>query len=268
MVTKTHKVRSLGVPQVWFLPQRNSKRYAFVDTNVESNIEYAFQALALDERRGPFTPTIWAAPHDPPKELKQCWFRGVHCDIGGGGYPDQELANLSLAWMISQLESKSLLQFDRAIFWKLMDISARFQAKKMALTPAMPKLKSWGLGKVHDSMAWYYKIAGMRIREPRSFTHPQWHPPWWKQILSFFSTRKPGLPLENTQECIHASVGTRLPREDTPCDALKNWSYNESTKTWTKPGAEPLLEDKLQGLELELVERWNSIVADANKHAV
>lgn len=48
------------------------QEYAFVDTNVESNIEYAFQALALDEHRGPFTPTIWAAPIDPPRELKQC----------------------------------------------------------------------------------------------------------------------------------------------------------------------------------------------------
>jgi Uncharacterized alpha/beta hydrolase domain (DUF2235) len=91
------------------MPQRSSKEYAFVDTNVESNIEYAFQALALDEHRGPFTPTIWAAPIDPPRELKRCWFRGVHCDVGGGGYPDQELANLNLAWMMTQLESKGLI---------------------------------------------------------------------------------------------------------------------------------------------------------------
>ena len=262
---KTDEIRSLGVPQVWFLPQWNSKHYAFVNTEVESNIEYAFQALALDERRGPFTPAIWAAPKNPPKELKQCWFRGVHCDIGGGGYPDQELANLSLAWMISQLESKALLQFDQATFWKLIDTSAEFQTKKMALTPAMPKLKGWGLGNMHDSMAWYYKIAtGKRIREPRSFTQPEWHSPWWKQILTLFSTKKPGLPLENTQECMHASVGTRLTREGTACDALKNWSYNESSKMWTKPGVEPLLEDKLQGKELELLERWDCIVASAN----
>jgi Uncharacterized alpha/beta hydrolase domain (DUF2235) len=265
---KTDKVRSLGVPQVWFLPQRNSKRYAFVNTNVESNIEYAFQALALDERRGPFTPTIWAAPHDPPKVLKQCWFRGVHCDIGGGGYPDQELANLSLAWMISQLESNALLQFDQATFWKLINTSAVFQTKKMELTPPMPKLKGWGLGKIHDSMAWYYKIAtGRRIREPRSFTQQQLYPPWWKQILSLFSSKKPGPLLENTQECMHASVGTRRTREETACEALKNWSYNESTKVWTSPGVEPLLEDKLQGLELELAEGWDSIVANANAHA-
>jgi Uncharacterized alpha/beta hydrolase domain (DUF2235) len=265
---KTNKASSLGVPQVWFLPQRNSKHYAFVDTSVESNIEYAFQALALDERRGPFTPTIWAASDKPPKELKQCWFRGVHCDIGGGGYPDQELANLSLAWMISQLESKALLQFDHAIFWKLVKSSAAFQTKKMALTPAMPKLKGWGLGEIHNSMAWYYKIAtGQRIREPRSFTQSQWHPPWWKQMLSLFSAKKPGPPLENTHECMHASVGMRQTREGTACDALKNWSYNESSKMWTKPGVEPLLEDKLQGLELELVEGWESIVANADHQA-
>lgn len=268
MVTRTHKIRSLGVPQVWFAPQRSSKKYAFVDTNVESNIEYAFQALALDERRGPFTPTVWAAPVDPPKELKQCWFRGVHCDIGGGGYPDQELANLSLAWMITQLESKSLIQFNHDTFWKLMEMSARGQTKKIPGSPPMPKLKGWGLGRIHDSMTWYYRLlTRSRIREPRSFTQHQLNPPWWKQILSSFS-QKPGPALENTQECIHSSVGTRLTREETPCEALRGWSYNGSTKMWSKPGAEALLEDKLHGLELELAERWDGIVAKANEQTL
>jgi hypothetical protein len=255
------------VPQVWFVPQRSSKLYAFVDTNVESNIEYAFQALALDERRGPFTPTIWAAPVNPPKELKQCWFRGVHCDIGGGGYPDQELANLSLAWMMTQLESKGLIKFNHDTFWKLIEMSARGQTKKIVGPPSMPKLKSWGLGQIHDSMAWYYRLLTRpRIREPRSFTQRQLNRPWWKSILTLFSQKR-GAPLENTNECIHSSVGKRLTNADTPCEALRNWSYDESTKKWNKPGAEPLQEDKLQGLELELAQRWEGIVDEANKHA-
>jgi Uncharacterized alpha/beta hydrolase domain (DUF2235) len=124
------------------MPQRSSKKYAFVDTNVESNIEYAFQALALDEHRGPFTPTIWAAPIDPPRELKQCWFRGVHCDVGGGGYPDQELANLNLAWMMTQLESKGLIEFNHKTFWKLIEMSARGQSVKIPKS-SVPKLKGW-----------------------------------------------------------------------------------------------------------------------------
>lgn len=34
--------------------------------------------------------------------LRQVWFPGVHSNIGGG-YSDQELANLTLAWMMSQV---------------------------------------------------------------------------------------------------------------------------------------------------------------------
>ncbi|KAF7506167.1 hypothetical protein GJ744_012147 [Endocarpon pusillum] len=266
-------VGSLGVPQVWFLPQRDSKEYAFVDTNVEWNIEHAFQALALDERRGPFTPTIWAAPINPPKELKQCWFRGVHCDVGGGGYRDQELANLSLAWMITQLESKnskkskSLMQFNHDTFWKLMEISAKDQAKKSTGSSPMPELKEWGLGQIHDSMEWYYRLLTRpRIREPLSFTQRQLNPPWWKQLLSFFS-KKTGQPLENTQECMHSSVSKRLTKADTPCDALRNWLYDREAREWKGPGGKSLPEDKLDGLELELANRWGSIVAEANTRA-
>jgi len=255
------------VPKVWFVPQTSSKKYAFVDTNVESNIEYAFQALALDEHRGPFTPTIWAAPTNPPKELKQCWFRGVHCDVGGGGYPDQELANLTLAWMITQLESKHLIQFNLDIFWKLMKISARAQTKTIPGPPPMPKLKGWGLGRIHDSMKWYYRLlTRSRVREPRSFTQHTLNPPWSKQMLEIFGSES-GPPLENTQECVHSSVGKRRTVEDAPCDALRKWSYDESARTWTKPGAEPLREDKLDGLELKLAQRWNDIVDEANQKA-
>ena len=55
--------------------------------------------------------------------------------------------------------------------------------------------------------------------------------------------------------------------EDAPCDALRKWSYDESARTWTKPGAEPLREDKLDGLELKLAQRWNDIVDEANQKA-
>lgn len=55
--------------------------------------------------------------------------------------------------------------------------------------------------------------------------------------------------------------------DDTPCDALRKWSYNESTKIWSKPGVEPLREDKLLGLELKLAQQWDGIVDEVNKEA-
>ena len=42
--------------------------------------------------------------------LEQCWFPGVHSNVGGG-YPDRALSNLTLAWMVDRCHP--LLDFDR-----------------------------------------------------------------------------------------------------------------------------------------------------------
>lgn len=253
---------ALGVPRVWWMPQKSSKEYAFVNTNVESNIEYAFQALALDERRGPFAPTIWAAPKNPPKELKQTWFRGVHCDVGGGAYFDQESANLSLAWMITQLEENKLLLFNRETFWNLINISAQDQ-NRVVPVEKLPALQPWGLGRLHDSMKWYYKMFTIStIREPRAFGIVKLKPSIFTRIRDFFSPR-PKPPLEHTNEYIHASVAGRT---TAGCAALARWKYDKSQKMWVNGyGATPMPEDPLRGLELELSQKWENIVEKANK---
>jgi Uncharacterized alpha/beta hydrolase domain (DUF2235) len=96
---------------VAILPQPKSSEFSFVNTKIEPHIENAFQALALDERRRTFQPTIWEKPEGQewPVRMKQCWFPGVHSDIGGS-YEDGDLANLTLTWMISQLDP--FLAFD------------------------------------------------------------------------------------------------------------------------------------------------------------
>ncbi|KAK2471090.1 hypothetical protein H9L39_17321 [Fusarium oxysporum f. sp. albedinis] len=50
-----------------------NKQYAFHNTNVSKNIDYAFQALAIDEKRLTFPPTLWHKSSDgPAKNLQQC----------------------------------------------------------------------------------------------------------------------------------------------------------------------------------------------------
>lgn len=70
-------VGSLGLPSIAIFPQRNTRRFAFVDTRVEDNIEYAFHALGLDEKRKSYAPTVWFKPKEQkfPRVLKQTWFR-------------------------------------------------------------------------------------------------------------------------------------------------------------------------------------------------
>lgn len=56
---------SLGVPRVAWLGRlgrvspTGMNEYAFYDTTLDNCIDNAFQALALDERRGAFIPSVW-----------------------------------------------------------------------------------------------------------------------------------------------------------------------------------------------------------------
>jgi hypothetical protein len=84
-------------------PGTQSRKLHFVNSTLCSNIEHAFQALALDERRFHFQPEIWIEHEESSQTLKQCWFKGSHGDIGGG-IQNSCLSNLSLSWMISRLQ--------------------------------------------------------------------------------------------------------------------------------------------------------------------
>lgn len=121
------------------LPQPKSSNFAFVDTKIEPHIENAFQALALDERRRTFQPTVWEKPEGQewPLRMKQCWFPGVHSDIGGS-YNDGDLADLTLAWMISQLDP--FLAFDHSYI---------VQQNRLSMERHLDSgrhMRPWGLG--------------------------------------------------------------------------------------------------------------------------
>jgi uncharacterized protein (DUF2235 family) len=111
-------VGSLGIPDTasWFPYAR--KRYRFHDTELSKIVKYAYQALALDEHRADFAPTVWTRNPYTVKpgetltskkteqiEIEQRWFIGSHSDVGGGNNCDgvgrrpDPLPELSLAWL-------------------------------------------------------------------------------------------------------------------------------------------------------------------------
>lgn len=68
-------------------------------------------AVAIDEQRAFFRTNLWRpGPSGGPKDLKQVWFPGVHCDVGGG-YPEAEsgLSKIALQWMIHEAKEAGLL---------------------------------------------------------------------------------------------------------------------------------------------------------------
>ncbi len=93
-------VGSLGNPLFW--NGVVNSRYRFHDTKLSTTIDFAFQALALDEQRSNFRPSLWHQQSGAISQvLEQVWFMGVHSDVGGG-YPESQLSDVSLCWMLTK----------------------------------------------------------------------------------------------------------------------------------------------------------------------
>jgi len=87
--------------------------YLYTARNKAANV--VRHAVSIDERRAFFRTNLVGAPH-PDQDLKQVWFPGVHCDVGGG-YPNAEsgLSKLALEWMLCEARDKGLMiKTDRA----------------------------------------------------------------------------------------------------------------------------------------------------------
>ncbi|MCD2519173.1 DUF2235 domain-containing protein [Massilia sp. G4R7] len=78
--------------------------HLFHDTELSDNVATARHALAMDEVRKSFQPTLWTNAHP---DLKQLWFPGVHSDVGGG-YREKGLADGALKWMIDEAKLAGL----------------------------------------------------------------------------------------------------------------------------------------------------------------
>jgi len=118
--------------------------WEFHDPRLSRSVQFAYQALAIDERRRPFKPSVWEQhPEAKGQVLEQIWFAGVHSNVGGG-YSNTGLSDLALLWMVNKAEACGLA-FDRA------------RLNAMLMPDA--------LGQMEDSQRWFYKIlAGDYIR--------------------------------------------------------------------------------------------------------
>jgi uncharacterized protein (DUF2235 family) len=105
-------VGSLGLPLTFFR-MYNMEKYKFHDVTLSSTILNAYHALAVDDRRKLFEPTLWkqsvnlGSGQSPIQQSEQRWFPGVHCNIGGG-YNDKGLSNRALHWMVEKANAVGL----------------------------------------------------------------------------------------------------------------------------------------------------------------
>ncbi|MFL6843726.1 MAG: phospholipase effector Tle1 domain-containing protein [Allosphingosinicella sp.] len=83
-------------------------------TRTNPSVQTFRHAISIDEKRRLFRLNHWKDPQtfrpfpsardiERPQDIRQCWFAGVHSDVGGG-YPESEsaLSKYPLLWMIEQ----------------------------------------------------------------------------------------------------------------------------------------------------------------------
>ncbi|MEP7092119.1 MAG: DUF2235 domain-containing protein [Nocardioidaceae bacterium] len=109
-------VGALGVPGAF------RRQHQFHDVRLGTAVQCARQALAVDEHRIKFEPSLWetppagqgpAATAGPADRVKQVWFEGAHSDVGGG-YAETGLSDTTLTWMTTEAKACGLV-FDDAL---------------------------------------------------------------------------------------------------------------------------------------------------------
>lgn len=88
-------VGALGIPfpRIPF----SSDYFQFHDTGLSGIVENAYHAVAIDEHREIFAPTLWTTKPEHTV-MEQRWFVGAHANVGGG-YRQDPLPDLALRWL-------------------------------------------------------------------------------------------------------------------------------------------------------------------------
>ena len=136
-------------------------------TSTNSSVQSVRHAVAIDERRTMFEPTLWPdtqeysanrfdASKSVPQDAKEVWFRGVHGDVGGG-YPEASsaLAKVPLAWMITEARETGLQFVTRTVNDLVLGRSEKY---------VVPNAHA----KQHDSMTLGWSIVELLPRRLRS----------------------------------------------------------------------------------------------------
>ncbi|WP_206484123.1 DUF2235 domain-containing protein [Thalassotalea sp. G2M2-11] len=122
-------------------------KHLFYDRKLGNNVKTVRHALALDETRDDFEPTIWLPKSSV--DIAQVWFSGVHSDIGGSYKPDQAgklLSEIPMQWLLTEAESSGL-NFDNEIHQRALKAEHCVNARQ------------------HNEYKGKYKLLGKRIRE-------------------------------------------------------------------------------------------------------
>lgn len=133
-------VGALGIPLAGLRFART--KYQFHDVALSRIVRRAYHAVAIDERRKSFAPSLWEGAPAPGQVVDQVWFAGVHSDVGGG-YAQHALSDIPFLWMQQ----------------KAVEAGVDFDVRYVE-THVGPDYR----GPIHNSLTGLFRLLGRRVR--------------------------------------------------------------------------------------------------------
>jgi uncharacterized protein (DUF2235 family) len=183
----------------------NPLKLPYVSNNPD--IEIGRHAISIDEHRAFFRNHLWRLPEDAasprgPKDLKQVWFAGVHCDVGGG-YQENEsgLAKIALDWMMQEAKGSGII------------LDPEREAEVLGMDGTGKYVAPDPNGPAHESLTGIWNVAEFVPKE-----HYNWSTGKWKRRMNLYCRRvlPPGSFVHDSVFSRDGGYSTRL-----PADAIK-----------------------------------------------
>lgn len=111
MVGVWDTVGSVGIPSL-SLEGIGRKSFNWMHTGLRTPIKNAYHAVAIDEYRKDFLPTLWTVKNHVEhsrtiEQVEQRWFSGSHGNVGGG-YKSDALVQRPLLWILLKAQKLGL----------------------------------------------------------------------------------------------------------------------------------------------------------------
>jgi Uncharacterized alpha/beta hydrolase domain (DUF2235) len=214
------------------------ERYAAI-TDFVADVHHAFQALALDEHRGAFSPAIWyLEPKFKDKvDLKQCWFPGFHGEVGGGvagplGRTYLAIEDITLAWMCDQVDG--LLTFDDKVSRNILG--------------EIKENVKWGVARENDPTGFLYNLSvaggSLLLRAPGSYHKGTAHKKTKSEEYTTNETMHPSIKLLIDQPGANYFPAALDSRTTLKMVKIPRWSFIDKSISgqgafWTRPCTTP-----------------------------
>jgi len=155
-------VGALGIP-VPFWGTLGEREFLFHDTEPSKIIAHARHAVAIDETREDFAPTLW--DDKPGIDLRQVWFAGVHSNVGGS-YDDRGLSDHALKWIVDEASRLDLGFEQHALDTMQPDHRGKIYQSRKGIYLVRGKLERAISGPVHVSVKqrWDDDVDGYRLK--------------------------------------------------------------------------------------------------------